>query len=340
MILENPNDYTPDEIKSTCDNDTLAKLCDKINLDVDLVRNYTAFKDLEFVDLLPEVQEDVPLGYTDVFFWGLPSSGKTCALAALMYTMNKKYAFADAEIPVNFGTAYRNSLVNVFNNEVAYLPPANPIDKTQYMPFDLSYRNDNKGFRKISFFELSGELIKYIYDLHNGTKHIGGERLRQVERAWKSLNIVLRSPNKKIHVFFIDYEKSDRNEKITQEQYLSSAANYFNNKLDIFKEQTDGIYVVITKADRIEGDDKLEKARNYLKDGFNNFDQIMKARAKKSNIPFKVKLFSIGDVYFKGICRVSTYYPENLIDSLLSRIKPEGESIFDKILRYFRQINN
>lgn len=339
-ILQDPNAYRPDEIVAKLDRTALQGLCDDLGLDINFVLNYTDYRDLEFVDLLPMMQDDVPMGYTDVFFWGLPSSGKTCALAALMYTMNKKYAFADADIPKSYGVAYRNSLVNVFNNELAYLPPANPVDKTQYMPFELNNRNASDGFRKISFFELSGEIIHYIYDLQTGTNRYQGEALAQVQRAWKSLNLVLNSPNNKLHVFFIDYEKSDKNAITTQEQYLSAAANYFNNKLNIFEKHTHGIYLIITKADRIPGENKIRDAKEYLQNNFNNFYEIMKLRSKKGEIAFKVKLFSIGDVYFKGICRLSTYYTENLIDSLMSRIIPENESFWAKIKRYFQRVNN
>ena len=49
-----------------------------------------------------EDPDTIPSGYTEVFFWGSPGSGKTCALAALLSTANKKGYLKVAFILIHF----------------------------------------------------------------------------------------------------------------------------------------------------------------------------------------------------------------------------------------------
>jgi GTP-binding protein EngB required for normal cell division len=337
-ILKSPNSVRPGEIRKLFSKiEDLEDLCSQVGIETKHVLNYSDSQ-LQFTDLLPTTQNDIPAGYTDIFFWGIPSSGKTCALAAMMYTMDKKYAFTNPNIPVSYGAAYRHSLIRIFRDDVGYLPSRTKTDRTQYMPFELKRRRGNEGFRRVSFFELSGELFEYIYDLENGTNYVSGEKLTAIKNAWKSLNIVLGSDNKKMHVFFIDYDPHKGSFDIDQKDYLSSAASYFANKLDIFKNKTSAIYLIVTKADKIKSHNKQEEANRFLEKDYGVFMEHIRSLAKKHNISRKVKLFSIGDVYFQSICRVSTKYTENIIETLLARIKPDDESYLGKVKRWLRTL--
>lgn len=342
-IRNNVNDYKPDELINELGKDIVKKLCTDLGIDYNVVKNYDE-PTLTFNEI-PQTEDDIPTGYTDVFFWGIPSSGKTCALSAILYTMKNKYTITSPSIEKKFGTTYRDSLINIFKNETAYLPAATQKDRTQYMPLLLKRREEEK-YRQISFFELSGEVFKYFYELENACNILDEEDRTNVESAFTTLNLLLSSKNQKIHFFFIDYQQETKGirdkHNLTQENYLNAAATYFRDREDIFKKKTDAVYVVVTKSDQIKSDNKstnhlngeirTQLAGHFLSDNFGSFMDVMKNRCKKDSVDFNVKIFSIGNVYFKSICKINYDYATNIIEDLLEKVKPVGENKFFKWL--------
>lgn len=333
-IKANINEYKPDEIKLKLGEDLLRSLCDELGLDYNVVDKYDE-ANLKFGDI-PKNREDVPSGYTDVFFWGIPSSGKTCALAAIFRTIKDNYNMASPTIEKKYGVTYRDSLVNVFKNNLCYLPSGTVADKTQYMPFLLKRKNE-KDYRKISFFELSGEVFKYFYEIQYDCKILNEEKRADVESSFHTLELLLNSNNQKIHFFFIDYKQETKgyvdNSGLTQDNYLDAAATYFRDKNDIFKRKTDAVFVVVTKSDEIKGNDKPTRARKFLDDNFFNFMGVIEDRCKKDSVSFSVKVFSIGDVYFRGICKLDPKYSKNIVEDLLKTVKPVSENWLSRLLR-------
>jgi hypothetical protein len=333
-IRRNINEYTPDEVKGAIGEELLRDLCQDLDIDYNIVNGYDEPR-LMFNEI-PQRESDVPVDYTDVFFWGIPSSGKTCALAAILRTIKDKYTMSSPAIDKKFGATYRDSLINIFNNKTGYLPGATQKDRTQYIPFLLKKREE-KNYRQISFFELSGEVFKYFYELENGSNILDENDRDHVESAFTTLNLLLNSKNQKIHFFFIDYNQETKGTKdkhnLTQENYLEAAATYFRDKNDIFKKKTDAVYIVVTKADEIKGENRQELARKFLADNFGSFMDVIKTRCKKDSVEFSVKMFSIGDVFFKRICRINHSYSENFVEDLLKKIRPVNDSLFGKILR-------
>jgi hypothetical protein len=335
-IVRNVNEYTPEEIKNKLSYEKLNDLCWELGIDAQLVMNYRE-PELKF-NPIPQNERDIPVGYTDVFFWGIPSSGKTCALSAIFHTIQQQYTLEAADCNVKFGATYRDTLINIFRHEYGNLPPRTNTDRTQYMPFLLSKRGEKKK-RRISFFELSGELFKYFYEVvNNADMNINENDREDIEKSFRSLDLLLNSNNQKIHFFFIDYNQetrhtSDRN-GYTQNNYLQAAATYFRDKNDIFRKKTDAVFVVVTKSDEIQGTERerAEKAKKFLNDNFGGFMDVLKIYCTKRSIDFRVKLFSIGDVYFKRICRINRAYSADIINDLLVRVKPVNEN---KILDFF-----
>ena len=340
-IKNNINEYKPDELKNEIGDELLRNLCNELGIDYDVVNNYDE-PELKFNDI-PQDAADIPLGFTDVFFWGIPSSGKTCALSAILCTMKDKYTITSPTIEKKFGATYRDSLINIFKNQTAYLPAATQKDRTQYMPLLLKRRNEEK-YRKISFFELSGEVFKYFYELENNCNILDEVDRSNVESAFKTLNLLLGSKNQKIHFFFIDYQQETKGTRdkhnLTQENYLNAAATYFRDREDIFKKKTDAVYVVVTKSDQIKSDNesashlngeiRTQLAGRFLLENFGNFMDVIKHRCRKDSVDFNVKIFSIGDVYFKSICKINYYYATNIVEDLLKKVRPAGESWFSK----------
>jgi hypothetical protein len=204
------------------------------------------------------------------------------------------------------------------------------------MPF-LFYKRGEKNKRKISFFELSGEVFKYFYEVANSTEIIDNDSRDNIEKSFKTLNLLLKSNNQKIHFFFIDYNQetkhtTDKN-NLTQSNYLEAATTYFRDNNEIFKKRTDAVYVVVTKSDEIKSDNKAESAKSFLNENFGSFMDVLKNQCKRNDVEFKVKLFSIGDVYFKRICKIKRLYSTNIINDLLVRVKPVSDSKIGKIFR-------
>ena len=324
-IREGINEYTPGEIIEKLSTQDLDDLCQDLGINIQLIRDYRT-PSLEYNEI-PQSSRDIPAGYTDVFFWGIPSSGKTCALAAILSTMNNDYLMEAPDCGIQFGATYRDSLINIFRNEYSYLPGRNLVDRTQYMPF-LFYKEDDTRKRRISFFELSGEVFQYFYEKVNKTQIIEDQNKREaIERSFQTLELLLNSNNQKIHFFFIDYNQENTTDPKgrTQKNYLEAAATYFRDTNDILRKKTDAVYVVVTKSDEIRSKSREEravKAKTFLDKNFSSFMGVLKKRCKEQHVYFKVKLFSIGTVYFKQICKIDREYSDNIIKELLNRVKP------------------
>ena len=336
-IEEDINEFTPDEIMQEFGSDVFDEICGKLGFNKQIMHDYTE-PDLHFGDV-PVFMEDIPNGFTDVFFWGIPSSGKTCALSVILNTMDKQYTLTDPIIPKIFGAIYRANLVNniFIKGQYGYLPGSTAKERTQYMPFLLK-KSGEKNYRKISFFELSGEVFKYFFDkVYDTSLTKADEMQRQVEVGFNTLDLLLNSNNQKIHFFFIDYNQETRGTKdkygLTQSDYLKAATTYFTVN-NIFKEKTDAVYVVVTKADEIRESNKSAKAGEFLIEHFKGFVDALKTRCenRKYSIDFNIKIFSIGDVYFKRICKINRAYANDIIETLIKRIKPVKDSKFINIL--------
>ncbi|MDR2693354.1 MAG: hypothetical protein LBB74_03970 [Chitinispirillales bacterium] len=332
--LRNVNLYTPDafldhynELGYDADG-LMRKCCSILNLDYDFVRNYD---EPELVaGNIPSRPADIPTGFTDIFFWGMPSSGKTCALSAILNTIKTNYAPTDPMIEKQFGKSYRDKLMYLFRNDCAYLPAATILERTQYMPFRLkTLEEPERYYRNVSFFELSGEIFKYIYDVVNGSDLAGSreneEKREQKNIAFKTLDLLLNSDNQKIHFFFIDHSAKKQHIE-EQEMFLNAATTYFINTKNIFQKKTDAIYIILTKADGIQAIDDRErsqKAAMFLKERFGAFINAIVNQCRRYSIKEpSMKIFSIGDVYFSKICRINRKYSRRIIDELLQHINP------------------
>jgi hypothetical protein len=335
------NKDTPDEVRGKLSHEDIIDLCNGLNIDPQIIFDWKE-TDLDLTSgTIPNSEADIPNDFTDVFFWGIPSSGKTCALSLILNTMNKQYTIADPVIPKKFGTTYRKNLINnifIKGHSFGYLPDSTAKDKTQYMPFLLKRIGENN-YRKISFFELSGEVFKYFYDkVYDTDMSREDETQTQIEIGFKTLNMLLNSKNQKIHFFFIDYNQETKGTidkyGLSQSDYLQAAATYFRDYNDIFRNKTDAVYIVLTKSDEIRGANRAEIAKSFLQNNFSGFIDAMKTSCKKDSIDFHIKMFSIGDVYFKRICKINREYATDIIEELIKRIDPENNN---KLKKFFNK---
>jgi hypothetical protein len=328
-LQHNCNSYTPEMIRNYLNNGTITRE----NLHnfgippavIDCLNNI-ATPQLE----LGQTPKAIPEGYTEVYFWGIPGSGKTCALAAILNTAEKLGLLEIAEGP---GYDYMVLLKNTFANPISFLPGGSPIDTTQYLPFTLK-REEEKFARSVSLIELSGEIF-------NCFLYVNANRpfpTLQHENTFNSLISFLNGKNRKIHFFFVDYERENNidNAGYQQSDYLNAAATFFNNKkYNIFNKTTDAIYIVITKSDLMpcEKHERVEHIKQYLdNNNFAAFVNSLRAKCREHSINGNRILgtpFALGSVYFQHICMFDDETARNIIDILMRRIAPTKKSILD-----------
>jgi DNA replication protein DnaC len=288
---------------------------------------------LEKIDVSPvnfelgETPDSIPEGYTEVYFWGGPGSGKTCVLSALLSKAERE---ANLEIATGTGYSYMHQLKNIFTDEYAVLPNPTNFEKTQYLPFAI--RASNRKSRSISLIELSGEIFQCFFNENAGIP----QKSELHQNTFDTLLNYLESDNRKIHFFFIDFQDGNGRDEtgLKQSDYLDAAATYFKNH-KIFSKTTDAIYVVLTKSDLMNRprNEWTEGAKEHLaSNNFTSFTNTLKAICKKNSInagKLYVEPFSIGDVYFRDYCSFDDTTAGRILEILNKRIPARGKSILD-----------
>lgn len=287
------------------------------------------------VDLkLGEIPKSIPTGFTEVYFWGIQGSGKTCALAAIL---SHAHETGVLETKSGEGFHYMNQLKNIFRNNIGFLPPATSTEVTQCLPFELK---DEKGKKHpIALIELSGEIFQcYYYKTANlplpGTSH---------EVTFKTVTDYLNGPNRKLHFFVFDLSKDPRKKDeygLCQDDYLNAAQIYFKEK-NIFKNSTDAIYIVATKSDLLPGDETMRasQAESYLKKHFSSFVEVLKEVCSSfkinDNNELRVIPFSLGKVYFNYICKFNNVSSSDIIQILKEKTGKSTNS--NKVWQFFNK---
>lgn len=325
-LRNNPNSFTPGMLRNHLSEGTLTKSdlleCDIPESIIDKLDNIVQPR-----LRLGETPISIPDGYTEVYFWGIPGSGKTCALSAILSTAEKN---GYLQIAVGPGYDYMTRLKNIFITNPAFLPPPSPVESTQYLPFVLNNGDDKP--RSVSLIELSGEIFQCFFH------KIAGNPMPSPQHAetFNSLMNFLSGKNKKIHFFFIDYEKENDKDAddYTQADYLQAAATFFDNN-DVFGKSTDAIYIVITKSDLMdcEKEDRKNHIYEYLNNhNFKAFVKSLKTKCKNYSINggnLTAIPFSLGEVYFQQICNLDSEPSKKIVDILMERISPNRKSILD-----------
>ncbi len=307
--------------------------------------------DEEFIDILKSDKQAKTFdkcGYfdsvkkhsTEIYFWGIPSSGKSCALGAILNVAMSGDVATTTPDSESKGYGYMTALRELFRpNEINTLMSGTPDDAFYEMGFDL-VDNENKT-HPITCIDMAGELLRIMHDCNSETgvfkaedKKENDEEKDDTPKDVKTLNrmrnilIANRSANRKIHIFVIEYGAENRKYKDHEQYtYLTSAVEYIK-KTDIFKKDTDAVYIMISKADKA-----IEKSKehfgNYIeKSNYKNFYNNLNEICKNSGISGgKVErlLFSLGEVCFKAYCRFDPTPAENFVKEVfIQRTASDG----------------
>jgi hypothetical protein len=328
-IRNNLNFYDPDQIKGFLVNGTITE-SDLFSLGVPQNVIRSVYNVITPPLKLEKTPNTIPDGFTEVYFWGIMGSGKTCALAAILSTLNSSGLI---EIPQSSGFDYTNRLITIFNNDLAYLPTTTNFRNTQYLPFTIREANERNA-RSVSLIELSGEIFNCFYTKVAGLPFKSNDH----ETTFNAVETFLRTKNPKIHFFFVDYENGNKTDidGLTQLNYLQAATTYFanpNNK--IFDKTTQAIYIVLTKSDMLNGEkeNRREEAKKYLtSERLISFVNVLKEKCVRFGINggnLEFIPFSLGKVFFQQICEFDKETSKDVIRKLMEKIRAERNTIFD-----------
>jgi hypothetical protein len=342
QLANNHNACLPIDIKYRIDENVVTpRDLENIGIPEDIIPHISLYSEPDLVSKQNENPGRIKESCLEVYFWGVAASGKTCALAGILKTIQKDGYFSSADNCYN--EYYLQSLKDniIKDNGVAYFPEqyTNP-NVIRYMNFNLiqeiqrettSFWKKEKIYkteiqtRKIAFIDLAGELIRNIVE--NDTR-----REKTNEDTIRTLKTLLNNAhNRKIHFFFIDYDRN--NDALNQQSYLEKLIAIFRKEK--YFDKTDFIYIVITKSDLFPC--LPIQRREFAKSLFNKKYKTLitnlmficcSGKGINMNKDGKVLLdnyildFSMGDVYFKRLCKFNPDSAREIISILLSKVNP------------------
>lgn len=287
---------------------------------------------------------EIPEGSTEVYFWGVPGSGKTCAMAAILSRARQMSCY---EPRIAEGTGYMNDLSSMFISDpgtpAICLPLGSKVDTTQYLPLTLNEKVlDKKGRETIkqhdlSVIEISGEIFECF------TCEVEGKpfKTEQHKATYKQLKKYLESKhNPKYHFFVLDSQPA----KAEQIRHLQNAATYFK-KNGIFNSTTQGISLIVTKSDVLSPDRNawVQCAEDAAKKHFGALVSQLKVIMGQSGLglndgSLQVIPLSIGEVFFKSLCLFDEAPATTLVNLLIEYSKvAETDGWIDKTKGFFRK---
>mgnify|MGYP000611024337 FL=1 len=284
----------------------------------------------------PDKLDKIHKQSTEIYFWGIPSSGKSCALGAILsVAASGRVAHSMDADTGSQGYGYMTKLINLFQNgEIGTLMEGTSVDSFYEMGFDLVDK-DGK-IHPITCIDMAGELMRCMYKANAGDSMSDTDEV-MLDTLTKVL-IDNRSTSRKMHIFVIEYGAEDRlYEGLPQRVYLEGAVSYIKNT-GIFKKDTDAIYIMITKADKVKNatrDTFTDYINNKYLGFYNGLEQICKDNEINKGKVEKIA-FSLGEVCFQNYCKFNSRPAENVVSLILQRsasFRGGKRGMFEKIFR-------
>ena len=256
-------------------------------------------------------------GYTDVYFFGVPSTGKTCVLMGLSRSDSIHINLASG------GGDYASALQQY--TDMGVTVPRTPGTFVTTLEATISGQMSNGVDHKINLVEMSGE--EFAFGIANNPEHIF-----TFEDMGSGATELLRNDNRKVFFLIIDptvnvvrinREVVDgRDEEtgapithleycvVNQRTLIQKMVNIFENpgNADIMN-KVDSIHIIMTKSDTL-GDPVVREDRAYeiFQEKFGHFIlepliEMCKEHNINAHTQFRPKLytFSLGTFYVGGL---------------------------------------
>ncbi|MBR5640331.1 MAG: hypothetical protein IKW83_11485 [Muribaculaceae bacterium] len=262
----------------------------------------------------PNIPDALTKNSTEVYFWGTPSSGKTCALGSILCGAMNNYFLEPQQCQ---GYHYMTQLRNVFdsNNKLCSLPPSTIVNVIQEMVFTIT--DPKKKLHRATFIDIAGEIFRAIYSNMNGM-FLDQEHKETLSHVMKFLS---DNSNPKIHFFVVEYgAESTQWEGLYMRDYLHACSLYIKDN-KILKNST-GVYILVTKCDKMHCPDEqiVDNAEQYVQNNLISFYHNLHLACEDAGIKdFKVIPFSIGEVFAGKICRYDDSFIDDVIDVLIAK---------------------
>lgn len=269
---------------------------------------------------------------TEIFLWGIPSTGKTCALGAILSVIQagehvnsfKGLGCHGYGVDPSIGIRYMTDLCDGFardDKKVVILPKS--TEGTYEMSFDIGDKNGR--IHPITLIDFAGERINDIF-----CKDYENEQMKNVRNILVGGGSEKRKNNRKIHFIIVEYGCGE-----DQINRLNDTINYIN-ETGIFKNNTNAICLIVTKSDRLNPDDYDDcnsKVNEYMRSGRRKtFTGALENVCKDSRVGgFEILPFSLGEVCFQRYCKLNTEYAEEIVKEIIKRSYAES-SVWQKKL--------
>lgn len=298
--------------------------------------------DFQMPQLKIEELGDFPTDRMDVYFLGMPGSGKSCVLSGIINAMEGKgvvrYIPQFTTNGVDNCMLYYNELLRSISEHK--VPMSTGTETISFLKLDVGSVNEKKN--RITIVELSGEAFNRI-----AQANMSGENV------WNQLGAgrCLKNNNSKLLFFLVDYLTvaglNPRFSAIDQQIMLNNALTVLTSDGPNANDRSQGctlskvqsVAVIVTKSDLIPEvttpAERNEKAKALLKNGFKNFMNNLTSYCSKFGInkavhfqPY-VMTFSLGDFY---VGNTVDYNPEDsnvLVEFIRDATAKESTSLSD-----------
>mgnify|MGYP004473078301 FL=1 len=306
-------------------------------------------KDLpDIYEAMQNSEAECPEDYTDVYFFGIPSTGKTCVLMGLSCTSSLQVNLASS------GGPYAEALRQY--TDYGMTIPRTPGDFVTTLKATISEKKNGMDIKhNVNLVEMSGE--EFAFGITNNEA-----REFSFEEMGTGVTELLRNDNRKVFFLIIDpttnivrfnreYDEYDEQtgEKIHKLKYavvnqkilMQKIVNIFQDPAnsDIMK-KVDSIHIIVTKADTLgeplQRDDKALEVfnKNY---GMNIVPPLIEVCRdyninRNSNYRPKLFTFSLGTFYVGGLYEYEETDSDNLVKAIMNATGGERQKTFwDKV---------
>ena len=286
--------------------------------------------------LSPPKVERINKECTELYFWGIPSSGKTCALGAILSVAgNGRIAESMSQDNDCQGYGYMTRLAGIFREDgrVATLPGGTPVYDVYEMGFDLTDREGK--VHPLTCIDVAGETVRCMYK-HDAREPLTEDELSTLETV-TGLLVGNRSTNRKMHFFVLEYGAEDRRyEGLGQGDYLRAALEYIK-RTRIFDSDTDGVFLLVTKVDKagLRGPALEAHLNEYLERHYSGFCKGLEnicidrgiGNGRVESVPF-----TIGNVCFQNYCLFDGESAGVVVRKILELSRGSKKGRFQKFL--------
>lgn len=352
-----PNHYETDKLMSLLDTGIFSEqeLIDANVMTENIIRT---LREGDIERDLPDINKAIETsypeckpGYTDVFFFGIPSTGKTCVLMGLTRSQSLHINLAHG------GGDYAEALQQ-YTDVGKTVPPTRRAFVTT-LEATISGRSTNGVSHKVNLVEMAGE--DFAFEVAHNPNHIFS-----FEDMGTGATKLLQNQNRKVFFIIIDpttnvvrvnrevikgYDEMTGEPVKELERCIANQATIIQRLVNLFQlpenehvmKNVDSIHFIVTKADTLgDRDEREKKAQKIFYDRFANsileplLDLCEKlninANSEQKHHP-KLYTFSLGTFYVGGLYEYDSTDSNRLVTAIRNCTEGTGgrASFKDKV---------